>query len=100
MRGFEHDGDQLVIRVNTRNGSGNREDFRWAIESMQSHPWFRRDADGEFDDTYADFWFAIPLTEVPPELADVLVVLAQAPVDVDGRLRAAIDAIGNEEIAP
>jgi len=89
----EHDGDVLLIRIHTRNGGGNREWQADAIESMQAHPWYVRDEDDDFDSTYADFYFAPPLGEIPPSVAKVLVECAQAPVDVGARWQAAIDAI-------
>lgn len=97
-------GDALLIRVHTRNGGGNRECWcdtedgshfcqQAAIASMRAHPWFLRDADDDFDSTYADFWFTVDLTAVDPEIGHVLVEMAQAPVDVGARWRAVIDAI-------
>lgn len=89
----EHEGDDLLIRVHTRNGGGNREDYD--DPSMQAHPWYVRDADDDFDCTYADYWFRPDLTTLPNDAALALVEMAQAPVDMGERWRAAIDAIGN-----
>jgi len=91
----EADGDTLLIRIHTRNGGGNREDYEPEIESMRAHPWFVRDADDDFDYTYADFYFKPPMDEIDPDLARVLVSWAQPPVDVGARWMAAIDAIKN-----
>jgi hypothetical protein len=88
----EHEGDDLLIRVMTRNGGGNRDDFD--DPSMQAHPWYVRDADQEFDYTYADYWFRPDLSTVEPEVAKALVSMAQAPVDMTERWNAAIEAIG------
>lgn len=90
----EAEGDQLTIRVHTRSGGGNREDYDEQIESMRAHPWFVRDADDDFDCTYADFYFAPPIDELDADIARVLVESAQAPVDNTARWMAAIDAIG------
>lgn len=89
----ESDGDRLLIRVHTRNGGGNREDYD--DPSMQAHPWYVRDADADFDYTYADYWFAPPLDELDPAVAGALVAMAQAPVDMDARWQAVIEALKN-----
>lgn len=92
----EHEGDSLLIRIHTRNGGGNREDYEAENESMAAHPWYVRDADDDFDRTYADFWFRVDLAVLEPDIARVLVEMAQAPVDVGERWKAAIDAIGHD----
>lgn len=89
----EADGDALSIRVHTRNGGGNREDYDDEIESMRDHPWFVRDADDNYDYTYADFWFRPDLGSLEPDTARALVDLAQPPVDMGARWRAVIDAL-------
>lgn len=86
-------GDDLMIRVHTRNGGGNREWMDDAITSMEAHPWYVRDEDDDFDSTYADFWFRPDLTTLDPATARGLVDIAQAPVDMTERWQAAIDAI-------
>lgn len=87
----EHEGDDLLIRVHTRNGGGNREDYD--DPSMQAHPWYVRDEDDDFDSTYADYWFRPDLTALEPDVARALVEMAQAPVDMTARWTAAIEAI-------
>lgn len=87
----EHEGDDLLIRVHTRNGGGNREDYD--DPSMQEHPWYVRDADDDFDSTYADYWFRPDLAALDPNVASALVEMAQAPVDMTERWQAAIKAI-------
>lgn len=89
----EHEGDDLLIRVHTRNGGGNREDYD--DPSIQAHPWYVRDEDDDYDCTYADYWFRPPLAEITPDVAKTLVALAQAPVDMSARWNAAIEAIRN-----
>lgn len=100
----EIEGDWLSIRVHTRNGGNNRADQKAAIDSMRAHPWFTRDADMGFDNTYADFWFTPPhdsrLADVPgmserwTELRQWLSVIAVAPVDMPARWKDAIEALG------
>lgn len=89
----ETDGDALLVRVHTRNGGGNREDYDDEITSMQDHPWYVRDADDTFDSTYADFWFRPPLEELDPDVARALVKLAQPPVDVAAKWQEVIEKL-------
>ncbi|SRR5713101_3719560 len=56
------------ICVYTRNGGGNREGY---MPDFSGHPYFLRDADDDFDCTYATLYFA-----VPPEFAGVCKQLA------------------------
>lgn len=63
----DHDGD-VLIRVHTRNGGGNRESQAAAIESMRAHPWYVRDADDTYDETYADFYFRPSLEDLRKSL--------------------------------
>ena len=46
------------IVVHTRCGGGNREDY--FPEWVEDHPWYSHDADGDFDNTYADIYFKVP----------------------------------------
>lgn len=87
----DHD-DQLLIRIHTRNGGGNREEYRSQIESMQQHPWYVRDCDDSFDSTYADFYFRIP-DEIDAKLREGIIGLAQQPVDIGERWRTAINIL-------
>lgn len=87
----ETDGGRLLIRVHTRNGGGNREDCDDG--SMQDHPWYERDEDNDYDPTYADYWFVVDLTAIPPEVGRALVEIAKPPVDVAARWRAVIEAM-------
>jgi len=82
-----HDGEP-VIAIYTRNGGPNREDQAEAIESMQSNPHYLRDADDEFDRTYATFYF-----RAPEWARDMLAELMQEPVDMSKKWRDAIDAL-------
>lgn len=100
---IEKHGEELVIRVHTRNGGGNREDQKPAIDEMRAHPWYRSDADGTFDNTYADFYFTVS----PPDLATLdpeysalvgplLMSWAVEPVDMDKRWLDTIRALKGE----
>ena len=89
----ERDGDAPVIRIHTRNGGGNREDYADAITSMQAHPWYDRDEDDDFDSTYADFYFRPDPAQLDPATAARLVEMAGDPVDMGDRWQAAIEAI-------
>lgn len=68
----EADGERILIRIHTRNGGGNREDQVDAIESMQEHPWYVRDADDNYDYTYADFYFEPDLLWIAANLGESL----------------------------
>lgn len=48
------------IAVYTRNGGGNREDHEEVFEKLRAHPCYLRDADDDFDSTYATIYFSFP----------------------------------------
>jgi hypothetical protein len=48
------------IAVYTRNGGGNREEYQDVIDALAQHPCYVRDADDEFDSTYATIYFRFP----------------------------------------
>lgn len=76
-----------VIRVYTRNGGGNREDYAKAIESMRAHPYYIADEDDDFDSTYASFWFGF----APEHRADVIAADITNPrVDTSQRWKDAL----------
>lgn len=58
------------IAIHTRTGGGNREAYESGNEFLQSLPGFVRDADDEFDSTYATFYFKVPetLTDITSSL--------------------------------
>ena len=91
----EREGDSLLIRIHTRNGGGNREDYDDG--TMSNHPWYLKDADDDFDETYADWWFCPPLSELQPETIEALQSLAKPPVDVGARWKEAINALETKE---
>jgi hypothetical protein len=77
-----------VIAIYTRNGGGNRESYEEVITGLQAHPLYLRDADDDFDSTYATFYFS-----APEELREQLREVAQEPVNMSERWLAAIDAL-------
>ena len=95
------DNGEPVIAIYTRNGGGNRE--CWcdqhpepgclaAInEALTAHPLYLRDADDDFDCTYATFYFSAPV-----ELRDALLMVAQEPVNMSERWQDAIDALSRK----
>ncbi|MFJ4785061.1 hypothetical protein [Streptomyces sp. NPDC088794] len=85
------DGGLPVIAIYTRNGGGNRESYEDVIAGLQSHPLYLRDADDDFDSTYATFYFS-----TPAEFVDTLQPLAQEPVDTSERWQAAIAALSGK----
>lgn len=89
----ERDGDTLAIRVHTRTGGGNREDYEDENGSLQDHPWYLRDADDDFDPTYADFYFRPDPAQIDTETGRKLVEMAGDPVDMGAQWQAVIEAI-------
>lgn len=94
-------GDPLIA-VYTRNGGGNRECFcaegdhetygpctAEVGEALTRHPAYVRDADDEFDSTYATYWFRV----LDDEARELLRAHAGAPVDMSERWLAAIDRL-------
>lgn len=49
-----------LILVHTRTGGGNREYYEKQNAVLQSNKYYIKDADDEFDCTYANFWFNVP----------------------------------------
>ena len=52
--------DDGYLIIHTRNGGGNREDYRDVFHAMSQHPWYSHDVDDDFDPTYANIYFKIP----------------------------------------
>ncbi len=50
----------LMIAIYTRNGGGNRSDYRHVFDELRAHPLYLHDADDDFDRTYATIWFKAP----------------------------------------
>lgn len=71
---------RYAVRLVTRNGGGNREDYAEQIGRLRAHPLYLRDADHEFDATYASFWFRAPTHRLDH---DVLERVARDPVVFD-----------------
>jgi hypothetical protein len=55
----EYAGD-LAIRVLTRTGGNNRDDYEDSIAALQAHAMYIEDRDDDFDSTYAEFFFRVP----------------------------------------
>lgn len=94
-----------VIAIYTRNGGGNRECYcdegdhdeygpcaALLGEAFAQHPLHIRNADDDFDATYATYYF-----RVPDEHREALAAIAQKPVDMSARWLALIDAIGKRD---
>jgi hypothetical protein len=56
----EKDGDEPRIHLLTRNGGGNRAEYRATNEALGKHPDYEKDFDDEVDSTYATFVFRFP----------------------------------------
>ena len=63
------DGDSIVIH--TRTGGGNRVSYEEGNEYLTTLPGYIRDADDDFDCTYANFYYSFPV-----EYADELRALS------------------------
>lgn len=105
------DDDKPVIAVYTRNGGGNRQHSDpehpkctgCVMEKIVNHPLYLRDADDEFDTTYATIWFKMPewLAE------EILAVLSARPglveperVDMSKKWREAIANLDKGPLPP
>jgi len=49
-----------IITVLTRLGGNNREDYEYVFEEMKENPFYIKDYDDDFDNTYAYFEFKVP----------------------------------------
>ncbi len=103
--------DGPVIAVYTRQGGGNRECYceggeagpahvpescyAACNEALAAHPLYLRDADDDFDGTYATFYF-----RAPEEWREVLAEAAVEPVDTDERWQEAIARVKRGDISP
>lgn len=52
--------DGTKIHIYTRNGGGNRDDYQQVFDTLAEHPCYLRDADDDFDCTYATITFKTP----------------------------------------
>jgi hypothetical protein len=93
----EKDGNQILFRVMTRLGGGNRPDYAKAIATIQAHPWYVRDEDQEFDSTYADFYFRPDLSDLNPDVARAIREAAVEHVDMTERWNQAFDALRHDD---
>jgi len=102
--------DGPVIAIYTRQGGGNRECYcdsepgrahvpgqchAACNEALAAHPLYLRDADDDFDATYATFYF-----RAPEQWREVLDGAAVEPVNMSERWQEAIDRIGRGEVRP
>ena len=55
----DHVDEGVYIHIHTRNGGGNSDEYSYAIDSMQSHPWYKRSYECDYDYTYMDFLFEV-----------------------------------------
>lgn len=93
------DDGKPVIAIYTRNGGGNRECWcdkhpepgclNLINETLAAHPLYLRDADDDFDSTYATFYF-----RTPDHLTDQFREIAGEPVNMSDRWQQIIAAIG------
>lgn len=102
-----------VIAIYTRQGGGNRqcycgENDREHVpaqcyaacnEELARHPLYVRDADDDFDSTYATFWFRLPGT-LHADVRQALTEIACEPVNMSQRWQAAIDRVRGGELRP
>lgn len=58
------------IYIYTRNGGGNRGDYQDVFDSLSTHSNYLRDADDDFDYTYATIYFSFP-SEYADDLAKI-----------------------------
>jgi hypothetical protein len=96
---------QPVIAIYTRQGGGNRECYcgeepcscSSAVSNaiLAAHPLYIRDADDEFDATYATFYF-----QVPEPLRERLAEVARDPVNMSERWQEAIARVESGELRP
>lgn len=77
------------IAIYTRNGGGNREDYKGVFEKLAAHPCYLSDTDDDFDCTYATIYFRFP-----DEFADALKsISSDEPFDPDARWLAMLESI-------
>lgn len=91
---FEKTDDKYYVRVHTRNGGNNREDYEVAIESLRKHSFYVRDEDCPHDSTYADFIFELPqrlVDDIAEEVSDD--DFWKEPIDHVARMEEALGAI-------
>jgi hypothetical protein len=63
--------DFTEVTVHKRTGGGNREGYEEENAALQAHPLYLRDADDDFDSTFADFTFRLPEEEKAKLLAEI-----------------------------
>jgi hypothetical protein len=103
------DAGEPVIAIYTRQGGGNRQCYCEELErehvpeqcyaacneELARHPLYVRDADDEFDATYATFYF-----RAPDQFRALLAAAAVDHVNMSERWQAAIDRVKAGELRP
>ena len=84
--------DMTEVTVHTRTGGGNREDYQEQNDALAAHPLYLRDADDDFDCTFADFTFRLPAEEK----AKMLTEIEEATKDTPGYKEQVMAAITEE----
>jgi hypothetical protein len=78
---LNEDGTEVIVL--TRCGGGNRDDYQWMFDSMETHPQFICEFDDSFDCTYAYIKFSVP--EIHKKLCQALATRMPTP-DIKKRL--------------
>ncbi len=82
LQNDENEPCGFKIVVHTRCGGGNRDEYEYVFDTLRDHPNYLRDQDCEFDDTYADIEFSLPVKY----LSDILkLVKSDRDTVVDSR---------------
>lgn len=71
--------DMTEVTVHTRTGGGNRESYEAENDALCAHPLYLRDADDDFDSTFADFTFRLPAEEKAKMLAEIEEAVKDSP---------------------
>lgn len=112
------DDGEPVIAIYTRQGGGNRECYcdtancvpvpsqhvpancyAACNEALAAHPAYLRDADDDFDGTYATFYFRVP-EAAGPEVRAALASIAGDRVNMSERWQQAIERVGSGDLRP
>lgn len=83
------EGPKIVVF--TRNGGGNREDYRDVTIALRKHPQYVYDYDDDFDCTYASYEFNVP--EEYREVAEAILAEAGPATPPMEKFKALIDGL-------
>lgn len=81
---------QLKIILYTRNGGGNRREYRWVFSILRRHPCYVRDYDDKLDKTYAYIQFNVP--EQYKELA-IAMATGEEPKQIGEKFKELIEQL-------